>query len=277
MWSELSSLPMPVVAIIASGIGAIATVTAALINLRIAWRKEMQARAEHKPITKKGKRGPVGAIFVLMMASAVGGFALSHYFTSKDREKTEMLEQELREQLKQLSLSTQRLENMRMLGESDMMRAYQSRQAIRDGAEGVEAMVRIGKCVVTFGATAAESMPCNPSHAMRLDLCAQIPLNANVTSIDLFARVDDKPWSDSRVVADEDFGGGRFDDKFREQPLDEMQKHVCQTISYWRHESDMQARMVIHYVPVESDAVPEVRPVEPAAAASALNIDAAPR
>ncbi|HEY6242089.1 MAG TPA: hypothetical protein VIW78_14780, partial [Burkholderiales bacterium] len=63
--------------LMASMIGALATVAGALVQLRISWRKEMKERERGQPITKKARRGPVIFIFALVVAAAVGGFALS--------------------------------------------------------------------------------------------------------------------------------------------------------------------------------------------------------
>src|ERR1041385_5252191 len=68
--------------LMASMIGALATVAAALVQLRISWRKEMKERERGQPITKKTRRGPVIVVFALLVAAAVGGFALSQYFVS---------------------------------------------------------------------------------------------------------------------------------------------------------------------------------------------------
>jgi hypothetical protein len=234
--------------LITSLIGAAATILVALLQMHLAWRKELQARAEHRPVSKKGSRGPVLAVFLLMIASAVGGFALSQYFSNKARENTAELEASLRDQLDQLSSSTQKLETMRLSGEGDLLRKFQAQDVLRRGIEGAVATVNVGKCKVVVGESETESVPCNPAHAMKLEVCAEVPLSAKVTTMDLFARVDDKSWRESRVQIGEDFGGGKFSDAFAEQPVSEMYKQVCQTLNYWRSESGFQARIVAHYM-----------------------------
>src|SRR5258708_545089 len=72
-------LPEPLTAAL---IGALATVAGALVQLRISWRREMKERERGQPITKKTRRGPVIVVFALLVAAAVGGFALSQYFVS---------------------------------------------------------------------------------------------------------------------------------------------------------------------------------------------------
>src|SRR4029077_3435696 len=81
--------------VLAAMIAAGATVITALIQLRLSWRKELRERERGQPITKKSRRGPVIAVLALMIAAAVGGFALSQYFVSlregdRDRDRQEM-------------------------------------------------------------------------------------------------------------------------------------------------------------------------------------------
>src|SRR5258708_20162226 len=68
--------------IMAALIAAGATVLTALVQLRMHWRRELKERERGQPIPKKARRGPVLFVFALMVAAAVGGFALSQYFLS---------------------------------------------------------------------------------------------------------------------------------------------------------------------------------------------------
>jgi len=68
--------------ITAALIGASATVLTALVQLRYSWRRELKDRERGQPITKKTRRGPFMAVFVLMIAAAAGGFFLSQYVIS---------------------------------------------------------------------------------------------------------------------------------------------------------------------------------------------------
>jgi uncharacterized membrane protein SpoIIM required for sporulation len=65
--------------IVAALIAAGATVLATLVQLRISWRREMRERERGQPITKKSGAALVSVVFLLMIAAAVGGFALSQY------------------------------------------------------------------------------------------------------------------------------------------------------------------------------------------------------
>ncbi|MDQ1363359.1 MAG: hypothetical protein QG652_1220, partial [Pseudomonadota bacterium] len=156
MLDVLSSLSPSIAGLITSLIGATATVIVALIQMRIAWRKELQARAEHRPISKKAKRGPVLAVLVLLLASAVGGFSLSQYLVSERRDKSEMLEAELNNRIDQLALSAQRLEHISSLGKEDWMQQLRQEQARQLGAAGVVAVAGIGKCLAGGSASCNE-------------------------------------------------------------------------------------------------------------------------
>jgi hypothetical protein len=236
------------VALIASIFGASATVIVALIQLRIAWSKELQERTEHKPVNKKAKRGPVRAIVILMVASAIGGFAMSQYWAVDGRERSEALEAELRSRIDTLTLSAQSFESVRLSAKNDMLQLLRIEEAVRLGKEGVAVTMNIGQC---------KQPPDNPTdvcteqHVQRFQLCAEVPSNLVISTIDLFAHSGDGlfNWQDNRVVPGADFGGGRFDEKPAEQTTSGAVKRICQSISYWNREVTAQARMVVHYVP----------------------------
>src|SRR5438552_17728021 len=99
--------------LMASMIGALATVAAALVQLRISWRKEMKERERGQPITKKTRRGPVFVVIALLIAAAVGGFALSQYFVSlregdRDRDR-DALRADLQSKLSEINATAMRL------------------------------------------------------------------------------------------------------------------------------------------------------------------------
>ena len=140
---QLANLPMPVAALLASLIGATATITATLIQLRIAWRKELQAREKRQPVTKKARRGPVTAVVLLLLASAIGGFALSQYFATENRRQAEQVQADLRARLDQLNNAVQRLE--------------QNAPATEASAQhSTTATIMLGRCVATGAPACSE-------------------------------------------------------------------------------------------------------------------------
>lgn len=261
---DITNITMPVAALLASMIGAMATITAAFLQLRIAWRKEMMERAAQKPVTKKAKRGPITPVIVLLIASAIGGFTLSQYLVSEGRKKDEALEVELRNRIDLLTVSAQKLENVRLHGEDDILRQVRAEEVVRAGKKGVVSVLGVGKCVLAAEAS-ADAKACNEQTALRLQVCTEIPAFATVSTVELFARTEEElaPWHERRVEAGKDFGGGRYNDKPAEHPINEDLKQVCQGISYWNSEFGLQARMVVHYTapmpqPVQTPAVPAV-------------------
>src|SRR5262245_47232065 len=96
--------------LIAAFVGALATVVTALIQLRISWRKELRERERGQPITKKTRRGPILVVFALMIAAAVGGFALSQYFVSLQTTSRDELRADLNAMRAELSATAARVE-----------------------------------------------------------------------------------------------------------------------------------------------------------------------
>jgi hypothetical protein len=118
----------------------------------------------------------------------------------------------------------------------------------RHGMEGVGAMVMLEKCVA---AGADGQTACNESAARPVRLCTEIPADSSVTAVDLFARSegDTRPWSESRVAAGSDFGGGRFASHPSERLISDTAKQVCQELLHWNSDHAINGRMVVHYGP----------------------------
>jgi hypothetical protein len=243
---QLSNISMPMAALLASLIGATATITASFLNLRMAWKKELLARANQKPVTKKSSRGPILALLALLLASAVGGFALSYYLGLKGRTDTVALEAELRSKIEQLNVSALRLEKVSLNGADAIAQQVRDEERRNRGLEGVAAMVRLEKCVAA-GVVEGQAA-CNESTAHPVRLCTEIPAAANVSAIDLYARPegDARPWSENRVIAGNDFGGGRFTNR-SERLIGDTAKQVCQDLLHWNSEHAVNGRMVVRY------------------------------
>lgn len=243
---DLSTLPQSTAVLLASLIGAITTVSVSLLNLRMAWKKELVERANKKPVTKKASRGPILPLLALLIASAFGGFALSYYMGSKGRANAEALETELRSKIEQLSLSTQRLEAVSLNGVDAIAQQVRDEERGKRGSEGVVAIVMLEKCAVAGTAAPAA---CNESTAQPVQLCTEIPADASVATIDLYARPegDTRPWNESRVIAGNDFGGGRFTSRTTERLISDSTKQVCQELLHWNSDHAINGRIVVHY------------------------------
>lgn len=246
MGIDFSNISAPTAVLLASLIGATATISASLMNLRLAWKKEMMERAKQKPVTKKSSRGPIFPLVTLLIASSVGGFALSHYLASKGRVSAEALEAELRAKIEQLSLSTQRLETVSLNGVDAIAQQVRDEERRKRGSDGVTALVMLDKCVAASGDGQAA---CNESTAHPVTLCTELPADASVAAIDLYARPegDTRPWSESRVSAGDDFGHGRFANSTTERLISDTSKEVCQKLVYWNSDHAINGRMVVRY------------------------------
>src|SRR4249920_2627932 len=219
--------------LMASMIGALATVAAALVQLRISWRKEMKERERGQPITKKTRRGPVIFIFALVVAAGVGGFALSQYFVSLREGDRDSLRADLQSKLSEINATAMRLENARTNERRQIETEVQRADASRFGDEGAAATVVVAPCKPEGIPGARQE--CTEQSALRITVCARVPASATVREVQLYVRAEDskQPWQETRVQAGQDAGQARFADKFAERPEGDAAKQVCQGFVNW--------------------------------------------
>jgi hypothetical protein len=231
----------------AAMIGALATVAGALVQLRISWRREMKERERGQPITKKARRGPVIFIFVLVMAAAVGGFALSQYFVSLREGDRDALRADLQSKLSEINATAMRLEQARTNERRQIETEVQRADASRSGEEGVTASVVVGPCPQIVPGARLE---CTEQSALRIAVCARLPASATIKEVQLYVRAEDskQPWQEARVQAGQDAGQARFAEKFSERP-DGDAKQVCQGFANWSSEKTRLARILVKYAP----------------------------
>jgi hypothetical protein len=231
--------------LMASMIGALATVAAALVQLRISWRKEIKERERGQPITKKSRRGPVIFVFALVVAAAVGGFALSQYFMSLREGDRDSLRADLQSKLSEINATAMRLEQARTNERKQIETEVQHADASRLGEEGTAASVLVGPCKPE-GVPGAKQ-ECTEQSALRINLCASVPAAATVKEVQLYIRSDPKqPWAEARVQPGQEAAQARFADKFSERPEDGG-KQICQGFANWSHERARVARIVVKY------------------------------
>jgi len=239
--------------LLGSIIGAAATIVAALVNLRIAWRKELSARARGQPVTKKARRGPVLAIVVLLIASAIGGFAFSQYLNAGGEHDSQSLQAELRSQVAEITSTAQRLEQARMEDRTEVEASARRLELQHRGAEGAAASVTLPPCephvILANAGGVAKKRECTEAEAVRATVCVSVPYSANVTEVALYARYDDstQPWAESRVKPGRDIGLGRFADKPSERQETDTTKQVCQSFYHWNAERGRSVRIVAKY------------------------------
>src|SRR6266567_2381636 len=169
--------------LMASMVGALATVAAALVQLRISWRKEMKERERGQPITKKTRRGPVIVVFALLVAAAVGGFALSQYFVSLREGDRDSLRADLQAKLSEINATATRLEHARTNERRQIETEVQRADASRLGEEGATASVMVGPCPQVVPGARLE---CTEQGAPRIAVCARVPASATVREVQLY-------------------------------------------------------------------------------------------
>jgi len=229
--------------IMAALIAAGATVLATLVQLRISWRKELRERERGQPITKKTRRGPVTIVFLMMIAAAVGGFALSQYFLSLREVDRDALRSDLQSKLSEINATAMRLEQARLNERDQIETGARRADATRLGEEGVAASVVVGPC------PAVPADHCTEKSAVRVAVCAKVPASASVKEVLLYTRFEDSqaPWADARVQAGQDAGQARFMDKTLERPDGDGAKQVCQAFVNWNREKSRLARILVKY------------------------------
>ena len=233
---DVSTLSMPIAALIASLIGASATITAALIQLRIAWRKEMKARENRAPITQKNRRGPVVAVIVLAVASAVGGFAMSQYFATRGTAAAQAMEAQVRTRLEQLSDVARRLERASLAREAGAVPVK--------GAGAVAVAVMLSPCALPTG---QGERACTRQEAVRVQLCAELPAGTVATQVERYLRDQQAAptWDESLIAPGQHPVDGEF---LGDAAPGAAPQTLCQEYLHWSGEARI-ARLRVNYAP----------------------------
>jgi hypothetical protein len=89
---------------------------------------------------------------------------------------------------------------------------------------------------------------CTEADASPVMLCVNIPANATISNVAVYARTPDStvPWTASLVTAGEDIDRARFGETPVETQ-DENGKQVCQSFVNWATDRSRIARMVVRY------------------------------
>jgi hypothetical protein len=245
--------------VLAAIITATATVCMSLLQLRFSLGKDGGARIQAAGGRRKG-RGPFAILFVIIIASAVGGFALSQWLTENERVSQSMVQRELQDRVDQITRTANQLEQTRV-----GVRAEIEAGVLRKlGSDGVVVMATVGPCRPSLvvsppgtatppGVTGETTQPaapvCTESEASAVTLCATIPANATITEVELYTRIAEAetPWSTNRVIAGQENGQGRFAEKYVEGPEAPGTKQICEAFAHWSTEHARVARMVVRY------------------------------
>jgi len=246
-------------AVLAAIISATATVCMSLLNLRFSLSRDGSTRVQTSGGKRKG-RSPFALLFIIIIASAVAGFALSQWLTEGERVSQSLRERELQDSVERITRTANQLEQTRA-----GVRAEIEESVLRKiGTDGVVVMATVAPCRpslvvstpgtstppgVTSETTQPPSPTCTESEASSITLCATIPSNATITEVELYTKParDDTPWSTSRVMAGQESGQARFAEKYAEGPESPGNKQVCEGFTHWSTEHARVARMVVRY------------------------------
>ncbi len=247
-------------AVLASIIAAIATLLTSFLQLRLSVGKELAAARGQGIGGKRKGRAPMVILFVMLVAAAVGGFALSRWLADSERAEQITVERDLRAQVDQITRTANQLEltraGVRAEVEADVLRGI--------GSDGVVVTATVSPCrpalvvnppgttpapSVSADAAPAPTLPCTESEANTVSLCATIPARATVTEIQLYSRFaeSEDAWSANRLTPGQEAGQARFATQSVEKPDAPGTKQVCQAYSLWSTEHPRVARMVVRY------------------------------
>jgi len=231
--------------VMAALIGASATFATALFQLLANARRQAAERAAGKPASRKS--GTWLAIFGLMLAAAVGGYAFSEYQSFRDRDDEKRLRQEMQMSLRDIGNAAVRLERAGLQrsdqGDLDAMLTAERRR----GMEGVAALIEVPACASAQSGTET-SATCTEARAIQVAVCASIPLSAIVIDVQVFTRAADatQSWAESKVQPGQDAGSAKFVDTFYERAQGEA-KEVCQRFMHWNSQKPRLARILVKY------------------------------
>ena len=258
--------------VVAAAVAATGTVIGALIQLRVAWKKEVSERARGVPVTKKSRRGPVTAVVLLLVAAGVGGFAFSQSLVIKSERETAELRGELRTQLEQINATAARLE-LATMGDRQASHATDAKRAPDD----VAVTATVGPCHARAAAGSDGAPACTEQEAQRVTLCASVPASAPSMDITLSARPEDSAlaWADSKVTAGQDLGKARFADKPFERAESDRTKQICTGFSAWDGEHAYSARLVVRYAAAPTPAPAPAAPTSEVTSTAVAPISAA--
>ena len=229
----------------AAAVTAVGTVIGALVQLRLAWRREVSDRARGVPVTKKARRGPVLAVFLLLIAAALGGFAISQYLVDRSQQEAAEVRGEMQTQLAQISATAARLEQATL---NDRGRAARA-EGDRARPEEATATTTVGPCRVRAVTGSDGAPPCFEQEALRVTLCESVPSTAVVTATLLYARPEGstQPWTDFRAAPGQEVGRTRFGDKPFERAESDQTRQVCTGFSTWDGERAYVVRLLVKY------------------------------
>jgi hypothetical protein len=244
--------------VVAALVGAGATLAAALINLRIAWRREVLDRLQRARTNPRSRRGLLIAVAILVAAAAVGGYAAALYVMQRDRAHTAAMRAELQSRIGEMRETVARLEQARREERAAIENETRQLEQRRRGAEGVVALARVGPCRARAGTgDAAEPVACGEADAVQASVCAPLPVGASVYEVTPFARFDGE--GEARVALGERLPTARFAALPAER-AESGAKRVCLDFWTWDSQRPLEARLLVKYLLPDAPAVQAAAP-----------------
>jgi hypothetical protein len=239
--------------VIAALAGAAATLVAALINLRIAWRREVLDRLNRAKSSPRTRRGLLIAILILVVASGVGGYAGAMYLMQTDHQNTRAMRTELRQRIAEIKDTAVRLEQSRLDDRAAVEAKARVDEERRRGAEGVAATTRIGPCRARAAAGAdagADAAACTENDAVAVGVCVAIPAAATVYEVTPHARAegDGAAWAERRLALGARAATVRFAAQPVERPESGSSKHLCVDAWSWDSQRTLDVRLLVKYL-----------------------------
>jgi hypothetical protein len=246
--------------VIATLIAAMATLLAAFIQLRISWRRDQApaARSRKTPEPVKPRRAPTVMLVVLAAAAAVGGFTAAMFLIGRGLGGADdEIRAELRQRVAQLTATADRLEQASAKPGAAVAATLASAAPAEPASRRSIAAVAVAPCrlrVVEPAASAAQ--PCTEADALRVALCAAVPLDAGITQTATFLReeTNSDAWTERRVAMGEDAGSARFAEKPYERSDAAGERHLCVGFWSWHAQHTLHARLVVDYTPPNATA-----------------------
>src|SRR5882762_10484299 len=130
--------------VLAAIITATATICMSLLQLRLSLSKHSKdgaGRVQTSGGKRKG-RGPFAVLFVIIIASAVGGFALSQWLTENERVSQSMREHELQDSVEKITRTANQLELTRAGARAEI----EAGVLRKIGSDGVVVMATVAAC-----------------------------------------------------------------------------------------------------------------------------------
>lgn len=251
--------------VIATLIGAIATLLAALIQLRVSWRREqVQLARPRKGQPEQRRLSRLLWLIVLILAAAVGGFAGVRFLTGGGLGDVED-RTELRQRIAQLGATAERIEKAGAVSSGSVIANAHAGSAtmalVSTGSSPVvresSATITVAPCRLRAGdAAAAAAGVCAEADALRVAVCAAIPANVKVPAVTAFLRADDSTasWTDSRALLGQELVLARFAEQVHERTDADGQRQMCLNFWSWHPDRTYTARLQVEAASHEAHA-----------------------